>query len=285
MHAANDNAYTNYLARWVLSLAEQLATRARRDRRLAAVMRRVRVTAAEVRIWRRLARIILVPYDPARNLVLQSRDFEDKAPIDFATYWRDRRKLFGMQVSQERLYRSRALKQADVLMLMQLFRTHFTDAQIQTAMAYYEPYTTHDSSLSTSTHAIVAARLGDIRKAWDYFTRARGIDFAPRSTGAAEGVHAANAGALWQCVVIGFLGLTPAYLDETFSLAPLLPRHWRGVHATLHWRGARIRVEARPFATTITANTALRARVYDRVVRCRPGIPVTVAAPAPASEG
>jgi kojibiose phosphorylase len=272
MHAANDNAYTNYLAREVLTIAADIAVSARTDTALAAVCRKLRVTPAEARAWRMLAKKLLIPYDAARSLFLQATNFEDKTPIDFKTCWRDRTKLFGTQVTQERLYRVRALKQADVLMMMQLFSTRFSDAQVRAACAYYEPYTTHDSSLSVSTHSMVAARLGDVRKAWQYFTRARAMDFMPATFTAAEGIHAANAGALWQCVMFGFLGLQPAYLTSTLTLTPHLPAAWRAVRCSVMWRGARVALLVRKNSVVVTPDRALRVCVNGVTKRCPAGV-------------
>jgi len=62
---------------------------------------------------------------------------------------------FGLFVSQERNYRSKALKQADALMLAYLFPSEFPLAQVAATYDYYEPFTTHDSSLSCVIHAIL----------------------------------------------------------------------------------------------------------------------------------
>jgi kojibiose phosphorylase len=271
MHAANDNAYTNYLAREVLAVAAEIVSDARGNAALAAVMKKLRVAPAEARTWCALAKKILVPYDAKRKLYLQSTDFERKAPIDFKKFWRDRTKLFGTQVSQERLYRVRALKQADVLLLMQLFCTRFTDEQVRAALAFYEPCTTHDSSLSVSNHAMIAARLGDLRKAWDYFKRARAMDFMPATFTAAEGIHAANAGALWQCVMFGFLGLQPAYLTPTLTLTPHLPAAWRAVCCSVTWRGTRVALLVCKTSVVVTPERALRVCVNGISKRCPTG--------------
>jgi len=271
MHAADDNAYTNYLAREVLDVAAEIVSNVRGKADVAGVVKKLRVTPAEARAWRTLAKKILVPYDAKRKLYLQSTDFENKAPIDFKKFWRDRTKLFGTQVSQERLYRVRALKQADVLMLMQLFRTRFTDEQVRAALDFYEPCTTHDSSLSVSTHAMIAARLGDQRKAWDYFKRARAMDFMPGAFTAAEGIHAANAGALWQCVMFGFLGLQPAYLTETLTLTPRMPAAWRAVRCSMMWHGTRVALTVCKSYVEVTPDRALHVCINGVAKRCPAG--------------
>ena len=53
------------------------------------------------------------------------------------------------------------LKQADVVMLNYLLPERFTPRQCAANLAFYEPRTIHDSSLSKAIHGIVLARCGD----------------------------------------------------------------------------------------------------------------------------
>ncbi len=54
------------------------------------------------------------------------------------------------------------LKQADVVMLTYLLPERFTPQQCAANLAFYEPRTIHDSSLSKAIHGIVTARCGDV---------------------------------------------------------------------------------------------------------------------------
>jgi len=266
-HASDDNAYTNFTAGYALTIAAHLFTMRGTEPAIAHLARRMRITAREASTWQKVANSLLIPYSEEHRVILQSADFLQKAPIDFTRYWRDRRKPFGTFVAQERLYRSRALKQADVLMMMQLFPNDFTDEMVRNALEFYEPYTTHDSSLSVSTHAIIAARLGLADKAWRYFVQARDTDIGA-GRDAAEGIHSANAGALWQCVVFGFLGMVPAYQSEELSFAPRLPRGWKACELTICWHGTAVRVRATRAALEITPDAPLTVRVNGAKQHC-----------------
>ena len=269
-HASDDNAFTNFTAGRSLALAGELFALAGKDKALKAVAERLAVTSGEARKWADLSRRLVVPYDAKRSLVLQSSDFENKAIIDFDTLWKNRRQPFGRFVSQERLYRSRALKQADVLMLMQLYPLDFSKKEMQAALSYYEPYTTHDSSLSVTTHAIICAWLGLREKARRYFEKACEIDLGPGLCSAAEGVHSANAGALWQCVVFGFLGVEPAYQTGTLTLRPNLPQKWESVELNLAWHGVPVGIQVQRQKVLIRTRKPLPVCVNGRTVLCRP---------------
>ena len=73
-------------------------------------------------------------YDEKRKLYLQSADFEDYALIDMDSIWKDKKKAFGHYASQEKIYRSRCIKQADIIALMSIFPEKFTEEQLRVGL-------------------------------------------------------------------------------------------------------------------------------------------------------
>src|SRR3546814_11922914 len=63
------------------------------------------------------------------------------------------------------LFRHRLCKQGDVVQAHAIGATHASQAQIRRDLAYYEPLTTHASTLSATAFAISAAPLGEEGKA------------------------------------------------------------------------------------------------------------------------
>lgn len=227
---SNNNAFTNRMVARALRLAERhgAAGGATAEERAAFA------AVADALPTRRAADGLLV---------LQCDEFETLADMDFARCWPDRTRPLASQVSQERLYRSKCLKQADVLMLAFLLPDEFTPAELRRAWDYYLPLTTHDSSLSAGVHSILAARLGRHTQAWDFWRQACNTDLDVTHGGAAEGIHIANAGAVWQMVVFGFAGVRPATCGDVLRIEPRLPRAWRRIRLPLHWRGAGLQLE------------------------------------------
>jgi kojibiose phosphorylase len=191
-------------------------------------------------------------------LVLQCEGFERGADPRFDRLWTNRKTGYAGNVSQERLYRSQAMKQADVLMLMMLFPREFTDREVQRAWDYYLPFTTHDSSLSPGAHAIVACRLGLRAEAWKFWEMAAGLDLDMEHGGAAQGIHIANAGASWMVAVFGFAGLGSALWNDELTLRPQLPDRWERLAFPLVWQGCPVYVDIRRDCTAI-ANRSTRA--------------------------
>lgn len=184
-----------------------------------------------------------LPIPAAGDLVLQCEEWPLLAEPRFDERWADRSRTFAAQVPQEVLYRSRCLKQADVLMLMAMLPHEFSDAQVRAAWSEYLPYTTHDSSLSPGAHCLVALRLGMRDDAWRFWQMGSGQDLDVEHGGAAEGIHIAGAGAIWQMIVFGFAGMKTAIESDTLSFAPRLPVGWNRLRFPICWRKSAVAVD------------------------------------------
>ncbi len=239
---SRNNAYTNRLVAFALSLASFAWQKLHRLDPDAAtrLQQQLELLDGELARFDGVAQNLRMPYDDERRLVLQSDDFFTYEPFDFDKHWPDRRRRLGATVSQERLYRSQVLKQGDVIQLMALFPQEFDREQMAIAYDTYEPLTSHDSSLSQSMHAIVANWIGRHDEAVRMWQASASLDL--RVGEAAEGIHAACAGANWQVVVMGFAGFRTRMQSEILHLDPHLPPQWRSLHFPLVWEGQPLRV-------------------------------------------
>ncbi len=232
----DDNAYTNMMAAWNLRSAGALCDR------LTGVAARLGVTPGERAHWADVAGGMAVLFDPETSLFEQFDGFfklEDVRAVDLAP-----RPFTGeLVVGVERLRRTQVVKQADVLMLGVLLPDD-VDTDTQAAnYDYYEPRTSHGSSLSPAMHALVAARLGRLDDALAYFRLAGGVDLDNRMGNAADGVHIATMGGLWQAAVFGFGGVRAD--GDAIRVDPKLPPAWTGLTFPVTWRGTRITVSIR----------------------------------------
>ncbi|HUU96352.1 MAG TPA: glycosyl hydrolase family 65 protein, partial [Phycisphaerae bacterium] len=255
----DNNAYTNRMVAFALQLASEIG-------------RDGGATNEERAAFARAAAALPIPRAADRELVLQCDGFDRLADPRFDELWRDRRKTFASQVPPEHLHRSRCLKQADVLMLMMLFPDEFSDAELRRAWDYYLPLTTHDSSLSAGVHAIVAARLGLMDEAWSFWQSASGLDVDVERRSAAEGVHIANAAALWQAAVFGFAGMRTALQADVLTLRPRLPATWSRLAFPIVWHGCPVYVDVTRGGVTVTNRGPhpLEVRVHDEPRRLAP---------------
>ncbi|MCU9937741.1 hypothetical protein NW731_04860 [Mycoplasmopsis felis] len=100
------------------------------------------------------------------------------------------------------------VKQADVVLLLNIL-PHLYSKEVHQKFnfEYYEPITTHDSSLSPATYVIEAARLKMIQRAYKIFKYGINIDLGPVCILQTLGIHAGSLAAIYQMIVFGFGGL------------------------------------------------------------------------------
>lgn len=153
------------------------------------------------------------------NVLIQCENFELYEEIDQNRIWPERTGYFASNISQEQNYRSKFLKQADVVNLFHLYNQCFTPAEVAASIEYYEPITSHDSSLSEIMHAIVRASLDQVSV--NEIISSGGIDLF--DCGCGEGIHIANAGGVWQAIVYGLCGLSQNTDQLQFNSRRLAP--------------------------------------------------------------
>jgi hypothetical glycosyl hydrolase len=116
----------------------------------------------------------------------------------------------------------------------------FADAVKQANFHYYEPKTLHDSSLSIATHSILANDIGEFDLAYSLFKKACEVDLGPLMNTSDDGIHAASIGGIWKVAVFGFAGLR--LKDGKLCINPKLPKLWRQMEFTIHWKGQPITI-------------------------------------------
>lgn len=226
----DDDHYTNRMAQSHLRYALELADRAPE----AACA----PDAAERARWAAAAAAMHLPIDPLLGVHPQDAGFLGKPHWRFDPSRRDRPML--LHYHPLTLYRHQVLKQASVVLAHALTEGG-ARAQRRRDFGYYEPLTAHDSTLSASSHAIVAADIGETAQAARFLRESVQVDLNDLHANAAHGLHMASMAGGWQALVWGFAGLRieggrPAFLPRT---APDLPAY----AVSMTWRGARLRVE------------------------------------------
>ena len=243
----DDNAYTNAMAIFNLERAADSIEILQREQvaDLQQLCTDLHLARNEPATWRALAAALVTGFDPATKLFEQFAGYFQLEEVDVASQ-RGSATPIDTRLGPERVRRSRAIKQADVVALSVLLWKQWPVAVHEANFHYYEPRTAHGSSLSPALHALVAARLGDRTMAQTYFRQAAEIDLANNMGNAAGGVHMGALGGLWQAAVFGAAGLQ---LQETgIAIDPHLLPGWTELAFAVQWRGRelRLRFEADP---------------------------------------
>lgn len=136
--------------------------------------------------------------------------------------------------SMERLKEVQVSKQGDLVVLLYLMGGLFSDKVIKDNYFYYEKHTTHDSSLSKCTHAILANDLGMEEESYGFYQGAAQTDVGLNKKSSDNGIHSAACGGIWQCVVMGYGGVR--IVNGKLRITPHLPKEWRSMRFTVQWQ-------------------------------------------------
>ena len=186
--------------------------------------------------WAIIANKMWIPYNEEHQVLEQFENFFERLkPINLEDYT-PRTTNMDWILGHEKTQTTRVIKQADVVMLMSLLWDELGDEDfLRRNWDLYSKIVDHGSSLSPSTHAWVAAKLGLTDEAYDLFIYSATIDLDDNKGNVRDGMHAAACGGIWQAVVFGFCGLE--LTAEGPKINPNLPPHWRKVEFTVQYQG------------------------------------------------
>lgn len=283
----DNNAFTNAMVKWHLETALKLWDwlEIYYPETAASLQRSLDLSDSRLLHWAEVMHKLWIPQDPTTGLIEQFENFFALEDVNLAEYEprvRSMQAILGIEGANQR----QVLKQADVLMLLYLLRRGafvdrlptdtpeltlaeaLRDRQIlQTNWNYYNPRTDHTygSSLSPAVHAVLSCELGDPNLAYEHFMRSALVDLADVRSNAAEGIHAASAGGVWQAVVFGFAGV---HLTANGPIAvPALPNGWTRLKFRLMWHGQPYEFDLRsPIATETVPQSQLppiQAVIFD----------------------
>lgn len=266
----DNNFYTNAGAqetmRGAVLMTRRLMEADLADKLLAATQ----VTQEELASFQRAADAMYLPYDEHLGIHAQDDGFLKLATLDLSAIPQENFPLL-LHYHPLWLYRHQVCKQADTVLAHFLYEDLADEDVMRRSYDYYERCTTHDSSLSACVFAIMAARLGDMDKAMDYFYRSATLDLDDTHRNTKDDIHTANMGGTWLAMVSGFGGLR--IKADGLHLHPRLPGCWDGYSFPLRWRESYLRVCVMSTGCRIEAlsGDALTLWVYGLPMQVAPG--------------
>ncbi len=231
---ADNNVYTNLMAQ------ENLRGAADAFARHPDVARALGVDEEEAASWRDAADKMIVPYDDKLDVHSQSEDFTAHDLWDFQDTAPEQYPLL-LHFPYFDLYRKQVVKQADLVLAMFTRSDSFTAEQKARNFNYYEALTVRDSSLSANTQAILAAEVGHLELAYDYFAEAALMDLDDLEHNTRDGLHIASLAGAFIAAVSGFGGARDH--RGRLSFTPRLPEALSRLVLRLGFRGRRLRVD------------------------------------------
>lgn len=229
----DNNVFTNLMA------ARNLHTAARVAEKYPARAAEFEITEEEIKSWYRAAATMVVPFDEELGVTAQSEGFTRYRHWDFRDTSDDQYPLL-LHFPYYLLYSSQVIKQADLVLALYMCGDSFTPEQKRRDFEFYEAITVRDSSLSACTQAIVAAEVGYLDLAYEYFKETALVDLLNLAGNTENGIHLASMAGTWLVAVAGFGGMRD--YGEILEFNPRIPHKLSRICFRMHFRGRLLRV-------------------------------------------
>lgn len=240
----NNNYHTNNVAKWTLGYT--LETLGRLDE---AKLAELGVSEEEQTQWQDIIDKMYLPYDEELGVFVQHDTFLDKDLRSVDKLAAEDRPL-NQNWSWDKILRSPFIKQADVLQSIYYFGKQYTIEEKEKNFDFYEPMTVHESSLSPSIHAVLAAELGREEKAVELYERTARLDLDNYNNDTEDGLHITSMSGAWLAIVQGFAGMR--VYDGKLSFKPFLPKKWESYDFKINYRGRLIDILIDQSGITLT---------------------------------
>ena len=251
----NNNAYTNFMAVWVIQCALNILE-IFDEKHTAQLAENVGFDEATIERWQDITGKMYIPFTKD-NILLQFEGFDELKDLNWDKY----RKKYGEVLRLDRILEKendspnfyKACKQADVLMLFYLFSSkeltktfdqlgyEFKPKDIPANIDYYQKITSHGSTLSQVIHSWVFAR-SDRHRSWDSFQKALLSDVKDVQGGTTpEGIHLGAMAGTVDIIQRCYTGLE--IRDNILWLNPRLPKEVEEIKFHIRYRSHWIRLK------------------------------------------
>jgi len=257
----NNNAFTNYLARWNLSTAYKLfCDIQKKDKAVyTRLKKKLGLSPKEATKWRIIAHNII--FKIKKDSIIEQFDgFFRRKHIKVKDFDENGIPMLPKGVQLKDYNETQFVKQADVLMLMYLFSHSFLKEVKERNFWYYVERTLHKSSLSAAMHALVALDVRALSHAYRFFNVALRADISNLHGNSAEGIHAASLGGVWQSVIHGFAGTR--IRGNVLVIDPFMPKTWRNIKFSLLWGKKTVNISAHNDNVRLKINAGQRSRFW-----------------------
>ena len=261
----NNNWYTNKMAIWTLRYTIESLEWVKTNHldKYDELISKLKLNAdSELMKWNDIIKNMYLPEDPNLGVFLQQDGFLDKELLTVDDLKESDRPL-NQNWSWDRILRSVFIKQADVLQGLYFFENEYDNETIRKNYDFYEPMTVHESSLSSCIHSIIAAKLENQEKAYEFYLNAARLDLDDYNNDTEDGLHITSMGGTWMALTQGFGGMR--IKNNMPSFAPFIPKKWNLLSFEIRFRNQLLKIELTKDYTKIynQSNQPIDVELYD----------------------
>jgi nigerose phosphorylase len=279
----NNNAFTSMVAKATFEIANTTVNylKQKHPDALNALVKKIKI-ANELPMFVEAAELLYVPQPDEKTGVIEQFDAYFK--LKDTTVDKLKAKMIHpdeyLGAGQGLAVPTKIIKQADVVMMLNLFKDRYPTEIKKANWKYYEPRTEHGSSLSACAYAMVAADIGKLDWAYNYFLKTAKIDIEARykvyvGTIFMGGSHPAANGGAWMTAVFGFGGVKAD--EEHVVINPRLYKKWTNLQFNMFYKGDWFNIKITKDDVAITADMSNKRKhtfiVSGKSIDCAPGKP------------
>jgi maltose phosphorylase len=230
----NNNCYTNVMAKKILEYTLHMVyeMQEKAPDKLEEAFRKVPLREDEIETWRKMAEKMRIPFD---NGLFEQHDGYFKLPhIDIDSIPASEWPLYT-NWAYDRIFRWDMIKQPDVLLFLFFFSQKYSLDIKKKNYEYYEPRCSHESSLSPAVHSIMAAEIGRLDEAEEFFSYATRIDLDDYNRDTHQGLHVTSMASSWMNIVYGFGGLRSD--GDLLVFNPVMIKKWKSYSFRVLYKG------------------------------------------------
>ncbi|GAB2538252.1 glycoside hydrolase family 65 protein [Rufibacter soli] len=262
----NNNWYTSTIATWTLEYTLKALQHVQQTNpaRYQELVSKLNLNVEkETSQWQHVIDHMFYAEDQGLGIFLQQDGFLDKEQTLVKDLPAEDRPL-NQKWSWDRILRSVFIKQADVLQGIYLFEDRYDLETIRRNYDFYEPRTVHESSLSPCVHSILAAKLGDEERAYEFYLRTARLDLDDYNNDTEDGCHITSMAGTWMSVVQGFGGMRVR--DNQLFFNPFIPSGWSSYSFKIRFRGHLLTIKVTREQVQIEnhADKAITLNVFDQ---------------------
>jgi alpha,alpha-trehalose phosphorylase len=204
---------------------------------------------------------IYLPFSKEHNIYMQDDNFLNKKRLDISSLPKEKFPLL-LHYHPLFLYKHQVLKQADTMLALLLLDYDQLDV-LESSYDYYEPITTHDSSLSQCIYSILAYRLNRYEQANRQLLNVLKTDLDDIQGNTSHGLHVANLGGSYLVFMYGIVGLR--IHREYVTLRPLKTEEFSHYQFQFMYKGTTVFVEVNE-SLTVQTTQPLQFKIYDEMI-------------------
>jgi maltose phosphorylase len=237
----NHNCYTNVMGKKTFEFTLNVLAEMQREapEQYQQALAKTNLRPQEPEQWKKMAAKMRIPKDERTGVYEQHAGYFDLPHVDLQHFPVEQIPVYK-NWAYIKIFRHNMVKQPDVLNLMYFFSEDYTPQEKRANYEFYEARTIHESSLSPSLHAILAAELGKLDEAYTFFSYGARMDLDNYNRNTDQGLHVTSAAGVWASMIFGFGGMRTD--GDVLSFSPTLPAQWKSYRFRVHYMGTLIEV-------------------------------------------